>query len=54
MFSKKNGDGWFMLRLSVHDPIMPMNIESDSAGGVKIIARKAIEFLKTQKGLQTD
>lgn len=54
MFSKENGDGWFMLRLSVHDPIMPMNIESDSAGGVKIIARKAIEFLKTQKGLQTD
>ncbi len=26
-------DGWFLLRMSVHDPIMPLNVESDSIGG---------------------
>ncbi|MGN1112285.1 MAG: phosphomannomutase/phosphoglucomutase [Acutalibacteraceae bacterium] len=51
-FSKEDGDGWFMLRLSVHDPIMPMNVESDSAGGVDILVGKAMEFLKTQTGLK--
>ncbi len=30
--STKNG--WFLLRLSVHDPVMPMNFESDVAGGI--------------------
>ena len=46
-----NGDGWFLLRLSVHDPIMPLNVESDSKGGVKIICDKLGEFLKTTTGL---
>ncbi len=35
-------DGWFLLRLSVHDPVMPMNFESDSIGGVA----EMIEILK--------
>ncbi len=51
-FDKANGDGWFLLRLSVHDPIMPLNIESDSAGGVDVIYKKLMEFLKTTKGLE--
>ncbi|MCR4925055.1 MAG: phosphomannomutase/phosphoglucomutase [Clostridiales bacterium] len=45
-FGKGDGDGWFLLRLSVHDPIMPLNIESDVEGGNKIIAKKLYEFLK--------
>ncbi|WP_195410448.1 phosphomannomutase/phosphoglucomutase, partial [Ruminococcus sp. BSD2780120874_150323_B10] len=49
-FDKDNGDGWFLLRLSVHDPIMPLNIESDSVGGVDIIYNKLNEFLKTTSG----
>ena len=51
-FGKNEGDGWFLLRLSVHDPIMPLNIESDSEGGVDIILSKLTEFLKTANGLQ--
>lgn len=51
-FDKGNGDGWFLLRLSVHDPIMPLNIESDSVGGVDIILSKLVEFLKTTDGLE--
>ena len=50
-FDKDNGDGWFLLRLSVHDPILPLNIESDSEGGVEIIREKVMAFLKTQSGI---
>ena len=28
-------NGWFLLRLSVHDPVMPMNFESNVVGGVE-------------------
>ena len=31
--------GWFLLRLSVHDPVMPLNFESDELGGIdKMVA----------------
>lgn len=50
-FDKDGGDGWFLLRLSVHDPILPLNIESDSVGGVEIIKEKVISFLNTQSGI---
>ena len=51
-FGEDDGNGWFLLRLSVHDPIMPLNIESDSQGGVEIIKKKLYEFLKTTEGLK--
>ena len=51
-FGKENGAGWFLLRLSVHDPIMPLNIESDSKGGVDLIYNQLFEFLKTTDGLE--
>ena len=51
-FDKDSGDGWFLLRLSVHDPILPLNIESDSAGGVDIIKEKVMDFLKAQSGIE--
>lgn len=35
-------NGWFLLRLSVHDPVMPMNFESNAKGGID----KDIEGLK--------
>lgn len=50
-FDKDNGDGWFLLRLSVHDPIMPLNIESDSDGGADVIYQKLYAFLQTTTGL---
>lgn len=51
-FDKENGDGWLLLRLSVHDPIMPLNIESDSVGGVEKIYNQFYKFLETTKGLE--
>ncbi len=39
-------DGWFLLRLSVHDPIMPLNLESNKKGGCKKIAAELLAFLE--------
>lgn len=50
-FNAQMGDGWFLLRMSLHDPLMPLNIESNTAGGVKIIASKLLPFLKQYEGL---
>jgi len=40
-----HGNGWFLLRLSLHDPLLPLNIESNSPGGVKTIASALAKFL---------
>jgi phosphomannomutase len=41
-----HGNGWFLLRLSLHDPLLPLNIESNSVGGAKIIAAELARFIK--------
>jgi len=43
-FPAGEGDGWFLLRLSVHDPILPLNMESNATGGVEKIKRKLKAF----------
>lgn len=50
-FGDGEGNGWFLLRLSVHDPLMPLNIESDVEGGLEIIQKKIEEFIKTKTTL---
>ncbi len=32
-FDKNHGDGWLLLRMSVHEPILVLNTESDTIGG---------------------
>lgn len=49
----EHGDGWFLLRLSLHDPLLPLNIESNSVGGVKVIAAELGKFLAQYKELDT-
>ncbi|MGN0473896.1 MAG: phosphomannomutase/phosphoglucomutase [Acutalibacteraceae bacterium] len=44
--SFEDAQGWFLLRLSVHDPIMPLNLESMQEGGCRKISAKLYEFLK--------
>lgn len=48
-----HGNGWFLLRLSLHDPLLPLNIESNMEGGAKIIATELSEFLKKFDKLDT-
>ena len=40
-----HGNGWFLLRLSLHDPLLPLNIESNSIGGAKKIAGELAGFI---------
>lgn len=37
-------DGWLLLRMSLHDPVMPLNIESNVDGGVEVIENKLKEL----------
>lgn len=50
-FDEVHGDGWCLLRKSLHDPIMPLNIESNIEGGCKQIAEKLRLFLSAYKQL---
>jgi len=40
------GNGWALLRKSLHDPVMPLNIESEESGGVAKIAGRMQVFLE--------
>ena len=44
-FDREGLRGWFLLRLSLHDPLMPLNIEADTPGGAKAIARMLQGYL---------
>ena len=46
LFSGDWGQGWLLLRMSLHDPIMPLNIESAGADGVAGIARLLLPFIQ--------
>lgn len=50
-FGENAGDGWLLLRLSVHDPVMPLNIESNRPGGCREIAARLAPFMRRQPGL---
>ena len=38
-------NGWVLLRLSVHDPVLPLNVESDVPGGVRTMLSKLLSVL---------
>ncbi|MBN2764591.1 MAG: phosphomannomutase/phosphoglucomutase, partial [Bacteroidales bacterium] len=42
---QSSGNGWFLLRLSLHDPVLPLNIESDDRTGIPIIIEKLSQYL---------
>lgn len=45
-FDKEHGDGWLLLRMSLHEPILPLNAESNSQGGTDLILEQFTEFVK--------
>ncbi|MBQ8406517.1 MAG: phosphomannomutase/phosphoglucomutase [Clostridia bacterium] len=45
-FDKEHGDGWILTRMSLHEPILPVNAESNSQGGVKLILTELYTFLQ--------
>ena len=50
-FDEENGNGWCLLRMSLHDPIMPLNVESNEVGGVAKILNKLVPVLEKYKSL---
>ncbi len=48
----EHGNGWFLLRLSLHDPLLPLNIESEEAGGAKKIAGELAGFIANYDKLE--
>ncbi|HEY5654153.1 MAG TPA: hypothetical protein VIR63_07290 [Pontiella sp.] len=44
--------GWILMRKSLHDPQMPINVESDHLGGVKPLEEKVRAFLAQFDGLK--
>ena len=49
-----HGNGWFLLRLSLHDPLLPLNIESNEAGGAKKIAKELAGFIANYDKLDAE
>ena len=52
-FDANAGNGWALLRKSLHDPIMPLNIESDETGGCQKIAKVLKTFLEKYNQLDS-
>ena len=50
--NKEKGNGWFLLRLSLHDPLLPLNIESNDVGGAKKIAEELCGFISKYDKLE--
>ncbi len=46
-------EGWFLLRLSLHDPVLPLNIESNVEGGVEAIKQRLLSFFGAISQLDT-
>ncbi len=44
-FDEANGDGWLLLRMSVHEPLLVLNCESNQQGGVEKMLRFFKEFI---------
>ena len=47
----KKNSAWFLLRLSVHDPVLPLNAESDVKGGILTMLRSLYSVLKPLDGI---
>lgn len=45
--------GWFLFRLSLHDPVMPLNIESEVKGGNDVIISKLKLFFRNIRSIDS-
>ena len=45
------GNGWFLIRLSVHDPIIVLNSESDETGGTLTMAKDILKVISSAENI---
>jgi phosphomannomutase len=50
-FDDEEVKGWLLIRKSLHDPVLPMNIESKEAGGTDVILERINDFFARYKRL---
>lgn len=48
---KSCGNGWFLVRLSVHDPIIVLNFESDEIGGIMKMAKDVFAVISSAESI---
>ena len=48
---ENHGNGWFLIRLSVHDPIIVLNAESDEIGGIMKMAKDIHGIISTAENI---
>ena len=48
-----HGDGWALMRMSLHEPILPINVESDSVNGAVKILKDLYYFLRAYDCIDT-
>ena len=51
-FDDEEVKGWLLIRLSLHDPVIPINLESKEAGGVAVMKKRIEPFLAAHDGLK--
>ncbi len=51
-FDDEEVKGWLLLRKSLHDPVMPLNLESEKVGGTDIIYSRLAPFISEWKRLK--
>lgn len=52
-FDREHGEGWALVRMSLHEPIMPINVESNIKSGVSVIVRELASFFARYSFLDT-
>ena len=45
-YDEHHGNGWALMRMSLHDPVLPMNVESATKGGAIKIVKDLYYFLR--------
>ena len=45
-FKTGGKEGWFLLRMSLHDPVMPLNVESTDEGGTEMALEMIYSFME--------
>ena len=48
-----HGNGWILMRMSLHDPVLPINMESEQSGGVQRMKSFLRDFLSQYPFLDT-
>ena len=48
----KQASGWFLMRKSLHEPVLPLNIEADTEGGTEAVLSRIYDFVSRYEGVE--